>query len=268
MNKIQKTIKYIAIALGIYLVISIFIMLLSFVNGITNFTELFDKKDENNNSVTHNLNNNTMNLDIDILYSNLKIVNGEEFKLETNNKDLKITENNNTLYIKDKKHLFKNRNYDITIYLPVDANLDNINIDAGAGKLEIDTLKTNNLKLDLGAGLVNINSLIVNNSTDINTGAGSLKIASGRLNNLDLDMGVGEVTINTILSGNNKIDAGVGKLSINLLDSINNYMLDIDKGIGSINLNSEKLSSGIYGNGLNKIKIDGGVGSIKITTVN
>ena len=79
------TIKYIAIALGIYLVISIFMILLSILNALTNFSEILSKKEDNNNFITRNLNNNNINLDIDIPYSNLKIISSEEFKLETNN---------------------------------------------------------------------------------------------------------------------------------------------------------------------------------------
>ena len=80
MNKIQKKIKYIAIELGIYLVISIFMMLLSILNALTNFSEILSKKEDNYYSITLNLNNNNINVDIDIPYNILKIINVEEFK--------------------------------------------------------------------------------------------------------------------------------------------------------------------------------------------
>lgn len=265
MNKIQKTIKYFAIVLGIYLVVSIFIGLLTLVNDISGLSSKASKDD--NYYKTYNLNNN-LNLDIDLHYSNLKIMTANEYKIETNNSDLKIDESNDTIYIKDTKNIFNRKDHNIILYIPDEKNIDTVKIDTGAGKIDISKLKTNNLFLNLGAGVVEIQSLTVNNLTNIDTGAGSLNIADSQLHNLDLDMGVGDVVINSILSGNCEIDAGVGSLEINLLDSQDNYTFDINKGIGNILFNDNNIRSSIVGNGLNKIIIDGGLGNIKIATVN
>lgn len=267
MNTTQKIIKYVAIILGVYLVISIFTGLFTVVSNITNFTDIFDKKEDNSEYVIYNLNNDLNNLNIDIAYSDLKILLGDNYKLETNNKYLKVTEEDNTIYIKDNRKLLKRKNYDITIYLPIEKYFDNLNIDSGAGKFEIEKLKANNLNLNLGAGKVNIKSLLVNNNTKIDTGAGSLIIETSKLNNLDLNMGVGEVNISSYLSGKNKIDAGVGSLTLNLLDRIDNYTFNINKGIGKISYNDEKISNGTFGQGNNIVNIEGGIGSIIINTV-
>ena len=69
------------------------------------------------------------------------------------------------------------------------------------------------------------------------------------------------------ISSNSDIDAGVGKLQLNLNSSSSEYTFDIDKGIGSIKLNNKSISDGQTGTGKNKIEIDGGIGSIDITTI-
>ena len=148
MNKTQKIIKYVAIILGVYLVVSIFTSLFSITTNIIDFNNLFNTKaDENAEYKSYDLNIDLENLNIDIPYSNLKIVNSNEYKLETNNSDLKITDNNNTLFIKDNQKRFKKRNYDVTIYLPVEKNYNNINIETGAGRVEISKLYTYNIRV-------------------------------------------------------------------------------------------------------------------------
>ena len=259
MSIIGKIIKIFAIVFAICLIAGIILGITNVVDGIEYFTN--DNNEENNTVINSNVGDNKLNLDIELAYSSLKIVTGEEYKIESNNEELKISEDENTIFIKDKKKLFNTKNRSVTIYLPDDREFNNINIEAGAGKIEI--LKGNNISFDLGAGLTVIDELYISNSADINAGAGSFTIKRGNINNLDLDMGVGDTLINSILKGNNKINSGIGKLEINLLDSIDNYTFDIDKGIGEIRINNKD-----NGTGQNKIYIDGGIGKVNITTVN
>jgi hypothetical protein len=267
MSIIGKIIKIFAIVFAICLIAGIILGITNVVDGIEYFTN--DNNEENNTVINSNVGDNKLNLDIELAYSSLKIVTGEEYKIESNNEELKISEDENTIFIKDKKKLFNTKNRSVTIYLPDDREFNNINIEAGAGKIEIERLKGNNISFDLGAGLTVIDELYISNSADINTGAGSFTIKRGNINNLDLDMGVGDTLINSILKGNNKINSGIGKLEINLLDSIDNYTFDIDKGIGEIRINNKEVIDNYdNGTGQNKIYIDGGIGKVNITTVN
>lgn len=94
---------------------------------------------------------------------------------------------------------------------------------------------------------------------------GKVTLSDTEFNDLDLDIGIGQFLITTKLTGNNKINAGIGNLDINLIDSIENYSIDVDKGIGSININGKNVSDNTkYGNGANHIEVDGGIGSINI----
>lgn len=87
------------------------------------------------------------------------------------------------------------------------------------------------------------------------------------LHNLDLNMGVGSTAFSGVLLGNNKITAGVGEVKLDLENKIEDYQMKISKGMGSIKVNQEEIKENtIYGTGENKIDIDGGVGSIKITS--
>ena len=84
-------------------------------------------------------------------------------------------------------------------------------------------------------------------------------------NNIDFDLGVGKIDITGSLLGSTKIDSGVGSTNVNIIGSKDDYKIDVDKGLGSINVDGESLKDNTsYGNGVNTIDIDGGVGSITI----
>ena len=75
-----------------------------------------------------------------------------------------------------------------------------------------------------------------------------------------------KVELNAKLTGSTDIEAGIGELDVNINAPKEDYKIKASKGIGSITIDKEGISDDtIYGNGENYIKIDGGIGSIKIT---
>ena len=103
------------------------------------------------------------------------------------------------------------------------------------------------------------------NSLTINSGPGKLDILNGSINNLDLDMGTGSVYINSAITGNSRVDCGIGSINMNLLGDNSNYELKINKGIGTITVDNNKISDNtVIGSGNSKIDIDGGIGEINI----
>lgn len=60
----------------------------------------------------------------------------------------------------------------------------------------------------------------------------------------------------------------MGKLELRLIGAEVDYMLAIDKGIGSVNYNGKNLADDTReGNGVNKVEIKSGVGAVEIQTV-
>ena len=92
-----------------------------------------------------------------------------------------------------------------------------------------------------------------------------MKIENSVLNNLELDCGVGEFEMTAKLIGNTDIDCGVGRLEVNLIGNEDDYKISAKKGLGSFTINSKQIQNDTkYGNGENYIKIDGGIGSIRV----
>ena len=273
MNQTQKIIKYLAIALAIFIIINIISAIIFGIILATRifYPEIIDNKDLNFDEIQElNLTNEEiMNIDLDLSSTSLVIKTNDIFKIETNN-NLKTKINKNTLYIEEKNYRFNisDNSHELIIYLPNNMVFNDIDIDAGAGRIDIEKLSYKNTKIDFGAGKAVINNLNITSTAEIDGGAGEIIINSSNINNLDLDTGIGNFEVNAILTGNTEINSGIGKVTVNLLNSINNYKLIINKGIGSIKLNKEKINGdNFYGDGFNIIEIDNGIGEIEINSI-
>lgn len=269
MIKTQKLIKYCAIAFAIFLVFNI---ISGIMYGIISISNIFNNDESSvGNLKDLNINSNIQVLDVDISSVNITIKESNKFKVETNNKNINYKIDNNKLFITETKYNFFNKknSSDLIIYVPNYLTFDNVNIENGAGKININELYTKKLYLDLGAGKVKANNLTVLNDTKIDGGAGEINITNSKINNLDLDMGVGKLSLTSKITGNNEIDAGIGELNLNLVGNSNDYRIKLDKGIGSATIDNQKMKSETYyGTGSNSIDIDGGVGNINIKFTN
>jgi len=265
MINIQKVIKYLAILFAVFIIFSIFFGIISGFNALY---PIFNNEEitlENLDNI--DIKNNIENIEIDLKSTNLIIKIGEKIKVETNNESIKYKENNKTLFIEDKTKWYKNNlKQDLIIYVPSDYKFNNVSVEHGAGKIEIEELITKNLELDLGAGKAEINKLNVTKEAEINGGAGEIIINNSNINNLEFNIGVGKTTLTSILTGKSEINAGVGETNLNLTGSLEDYKIYVEKGIGKVKLNNEKIKNETtYGTGLNLVEINGGIGNINIT---
>ena len=273
MTTTQKIIKYLAIAFALYLVISIFSIIFDLsreiISSINN-----DKKEskllEEYTTISNNVNN-IESFKIDISNDDIEIKEGEKFEVKTNDPDVKFYHENSKVKIKADKtlswHLSNSSRGTIIIYLPNEFNISELDLNLGAGKIDIDKIFVETLLMDLGAGTMTAKEINVYEKATINGGAGNINIYSGTINNLNLKLGAGNASIDSDLTGSNTLTTGVGKLNLGLSRSKDNYKFDISKGLGNIILNDFDVSEDILiGDGETKIKISGAVGNIIINT--
>ncbi len=269
MTTAQKIIKYFAIAFAIFLIVTIIstilggLFALSGVLGLKNDNEINISQMQNLTFQDLNINS----LEIDVNYTNLTIKTGNVLSIETNNTDITAKQNNEKLEIKEKKHnwFFNNEELDLIIYIPENLKFEEVKLTTGAGKISIDNLNTQKLSFELGAGETEIRNLKVSRECDIEGGAGKVSILAGTINNLDLGMGIGEVNLTAMLEGESEIDAGIGSLNITLEGDKENYRIKTKKGIGSVKIDGEEMEDNqIFGDGKNRIEINGGIGNIRV----
>jgi DUF4097 and DUF4098 domain-containing protein YvlB len=279
MSSFQKVIKYCAIAFAVMLAIGI-------ISGIANAAfalvhvvsgDAFSKDEEKTIDFTETYTD-VRSLKINNATGELKIKIGDTFKIEAQNVaesfDAKVS-GDGTLTIDENRNDinffwfnfngFNSINSKITLYIPADFVAEEAKIDSGAGSVIVDGLKTEYLFISAGAGNIN-GSNIEAQRVKVDGGVGNVDLTDVNFRDADFDCGVGNLDIEGVLLGDNEIDCGVGKVDLDLQGDVDDYNLDIESGVGTVRLNGEKISKeeSRNSNTDNSIKIDGGVGDVRI----
>lgn len=264
MSQVQKIIKYLAVAFAFLLSFSIISAIAGVVLSIGSYFN--ESSDITENLKNLSINADVVTLNIDVKSVKVTIKEGENLSAQTNNGTIKVEQNDNKLLITQKKvNRFYHDNGELIIYVPSTMKFDAVSLSTGAGDVTIDSLSAKELFLELGAGKVSINKLIVSDKTKINGGAGAMTITSSDVSNLDLNIGVGSVAMTSSVKGNSKIDSGVGQIDLNLIGTTDDYRIYLKKGLGSSTIDGKNMSdNSSYGAGNNLIDIDGGVGNINV----
>lgn len=270
MKGFQKVIKYVAIAFGLYLAISIIGAIVAGVLAIT--TGLYGISLIGDQTQIERIDSEKVleqfsKIDLEINASNIIIkAEGNEYKIETYQvpKTVEINNYEGKLKIKDSKKITISQESKIIIYMPEETILEELELDMGAGIVEMQNINSNKIDFSFGAGSVNIKKLVASNAK-IECGAGQVIIEDANLTNTKLDTGVGKLVYSGYMKGNSKINCGIGEVDLKLEGGNEIYTIDAEKGIGDIKINGNKIANEtITGNGENKISIDGGIGSINI----
>lgn len=266
MSSFQKAIKYLAMALAIFLSVSI---IGGIITGLTGVSYLISGRDSEavGEMQVYPIDGEISSLSLSLSGAELKIKTSDKFSVESNHKYISVSTDNGQLCINETKIPFSvyPRGLTVILNIPDGFVFDDATVETGAGEVKIDSLSADILKLSLGAGEAEIRNLTANSRADIDGGAGELDIYGGLLRNLSLDMGVGELTLKSRIEGQSRLDYGIGETNLTLSGSREDYSIKIDKGIGEATLAGESLRDGsAYGAGENRIEIDGGIGAIHI----
>lgn len=262
MSSRERSIKAAAIGLGIFLVVVIMATILSVLVSIVN---VFDLPKDGVSSVEE-VDMRITEIEVDLKSTSLRILKGKTFEIKKDNisEEVKIDMSGGILKVKEESFKFwKNKAGGVlSIYVPGETILSDLDISIGAGKVEIDDVVANRFDLEQGAGKVKIKSSVFN-EVSIDGGAGKIDIEDTTLKNLDMTAAVGSTHIEGHILGDSKIECGVGSVKLKLYDSREDYRLEVEKGIGSIKIDGEDAPTAT-GNGANSLKIEGGVGSVSI----
>ena len=235
MTEMQKIIKYCALALAIFLIFIIVTTIANVGYNILEKTDLINNSNSKllkNNIVISNNESEIREIDIDIKSSNIILKTAKNFKVETNNKDIKYSYEDGKVLIKqnniNKWYFNKNNNSKLIFYIPSEISLEKINI---------------------------------------NNNVGDVKIDFEKISNLNIDLDVGDIFVKSMLSGKNTIKSNIGDINLELLLKQEDYKFEFDKDIGEVKLNNNKIKRDtITGNSNNNLKIKTNIGDIKINT--
>lgn len=259
MTGVQKFIKYIAIAFGIYLSITIVLVLLGIVNGLVkgskqSTTEIIENIDGDDLKDISQEYTNIANLEIDLENIELIIKKGENLKIEGTNipNKLEIKQDGNTLKISDDEVFsnFYTVNNALTIYIPEEQKLNNIDIEANSVSVDIERLNATNLKLETYNNDCKIDELLVDN-LEMNNEYGEIEIYKSEVKTLKLDSESGTEDIHMKITEKAEMDLEYSTTNMILTGSLENYQINHKKQFGNTYIEGKEFLSprGPIGNG-------------------
>ena len=272
MTAFQKVIKYLAIAFAIYLIIMIVGVIFSLFAVIIGLEKWSNSS--NQEIVEHNITeySNVEKLDIKLGVCRLEIKEASQIKVETSDvtDKFKCELKNGTLKIEDNKmntNIFNNKVPEVTIYIPRNYKFNEIDLELGVNNSNIYELNGKDISIEFGVGKARIDSLN-GEKVEINGGAGETKIDNVNIEHLDLEAGIGSIVINGKILNNSEIVSGIGRLEVNLVGEKDNYELRLERGIGNLEVDGEKVREDEnIGNGTIKIRIEAGIGETEINFI-
>lgn len=281
MTPFQKIIKYGAIAFAIYLSLMIIggiVIAITTVFGITMGIENLQGSRNSQEAITTKWSqeySNITNLEINLDYCELEIIEGTTLKVEATDKsDNQIVAKlqDNKLVIEDKntnRNWYQGQNFvpKVTIYVPENYELEKVSIKTGASETKIEDLKCEKLEIKMGAGKYTIHSITVKEAK-LEAGAGETTIKNATFDTLKLEGGIGKIVATSKILNHAEINCGVGKVDLNLIGTMQDYKIKVSTGFGNFMVNNRKIHDNeIMGEGDVTIKVDAGVGETLVNLV-
>ena len=267
MTGFQKFIKYAAIAFGIYLSITIVLVLLGIARGFVGasrndeFRDLVrDREEYHTEDITRNYEN-IKRLEVNVEETELIIRNGDAFRIEgTNIPDrMEIEQDGDTLKVSDEElpSSFSDENMVVTIYIPEDVKLDNIDLEINYVSADIQKLNATNLKLDVYSNYCEIDKIIVDNM-EFKNEEGNIDIYDAEIGRLLFDSESGVEDVSLDITGNAEINLEYSYTDMNLIGTQEDYQINTKNQSGNIYIDGTTITSNseTLGSGNAKVNLD------------
>lgn len=118
---------------------------------------------------------------------------------------------------------------------------DEINIDAGAGNFIIEGIQAREVDISVGAGDSNINSIVASEA-DISVGAGSISAKGVDVSDISLEVGMGKIDMEGRISREADLECGMGSINMKLSGAETDYNYKVECAMGSVRIGSSKYS--------------------------
>lgn len=147
-------------------------------------------------------------------------------------------------YVKDGTLILEGIRYDnltirdnesITLYVPENAEIENITVSVGAGDVEIDTIKAKQLEIAIGAGKLTIGDLVADDLL-IELAAGECIIENMDLKNGKTDVSMGNIMLAGIITGDMEVDCAMGNVTLMIDGDEEDFNYEIDCALGNVNV--------------------------------
>ena len=198
----------------------------------------FDSINISNNNEYEFTGINDFEIEVDASKVIIQEYDGSIIKVSSNSA-AKIINENNTLIIEDNFNIF-NLNKKITIYIPINYQFNNVDINIDASDFEAENIYATDIEVSIDAG-----------------NFGAKKITS---TNLNVEVDAGKATIDLLDCQNSYFDCDVGDIEAMMVGNEVDYSYDVSCDLGSVRIGNYK-TDGLsddysFSGGMKKISVN------------
>ncbi|MFP3155247.1 DUF4097 domain-containing protein [Lachnospiraceae bacterium ZAX-1] len=187
-------------------------------------------------------------------------------KSELDNHTLKICDTNKRKWIRQK-------NAYVTIRVPEGIQFNRIDMEIGAGVIQLDTsLHAKDIHIEVGAGeLISKKvQLTADKSLNLSVGTGNVSLYHAAANKMKIHNGVGETKVKEATAQKISINNGVGNVDIRVSGKESDYSYKISAGIGGVEVGDGNhfgfgADKVIKNDASNDVEIESGIGAVKLS---
>lgn len=125
-----------------------------------------------------------------------------------------------------------------TLYLPGNAQLQEMEMDLGAGNFTAEQIAADEVRLSVGAANVSINGFAAEEA-EIEVGAGNTTIEGASLGRLEVQVGMGNFSMQGSTDDDIEVETGMGTVYLNLEGKETDYNYDTDCALGNIHIGTQ-----------------------------
>lgn len=156
----------------------------------------------------------------------------------------------------------------LTLYVPMNLVVEEIEADLGAGQMMLDDLMVKSLALNLGAGQVTAQNLQAE-KLSVSVGAGEIILKEAQLKDVDVEVGAGNCEIEGTITGNVDAECAMGNLTFELTCKEKDFNYDLQCVTGNITVGDKEYSGlaqeqNINNNAAKTIEVECAMGNVEI----
>lgn len=178
---------------------------------------------------------------------------------------------NNTLFVKTTRTLIKWNDYDdceVVLYIPANTHFEQVDIELGAGALQIKDIEADKIQLEVGAGQIEADYLQTDHC-EVKVGMGEILINDMLVKKMDAEVGMGHLMLDGTILGNADVECSMGAIEMQLTGAEEDFNYKLEAAMGDVSIGGSDYSGLAHErtvkNGADKnMSIECAMGSIEV----
>lgn len=160
------------------------------------------------------------------------------------------------------------KNSHITLYLPEDCSLDQLNVSLGAGQLQLEDMTVESMEVSIGAGQLLMENMVIS-SLEVSLGAGELCADAVEVQTLTASIGAGNMEFDGAINESAEISCSMGNVTMELEGDKKDFNYQLSCVAGNMDIDGETFAGAVMertiDNGADKsMDIDCSMGNVEV----